>query len=108
MPQEWGVILLFLSHNEEYPPPFWGHSVFLNLKKHYVIPDYVGYPNTIVASLYPPNTVPFRVVREQGGLAGYAHGAGVHFPVDLALETVDFVEANGPGAMEPLYRAWNC
>jgi dipeptidyl aminopeptidase/acylaminoacyl peptidase len=97
-----------LYHNQEYHPPFWGHSVFLNLKKHYVIPDYVGYPNTIVASLYPPNTVPFQVVREQGGLAGYAHGAGAHFPVDLALETVDFVEANGPGAMEPLYRAWNC
>jgi TolB protein len=97
-----------LYHNQEYHPPFWGHSVFLNLKKHFVIPDYVGYPNTIVGSLYPPNTVPFRVVREQGGLAGYAHGAGANFPVDLALETVDFVEANSPGAMDPLYRAWNC
>ncbi len=27
---------------------------------------------------------------------------------DLALENVDFVEANSMGAMEPLYHAWNC
>ncbi|MBI3778979.1 MAG: CehA/McbA family metallohydrolase, partial [Gammaproteobacteria bacterium] len=97
-----------LYFNQEYHPPFWGHSAFLNLKKHYVIPDYVGYQNTIVASLFPPNTVPFRVTREQGGLAGYAHGAGANFAADLALENVDFVEANSAEAMEPLYKAWNC
>ena len=97
-----------LYFNQEYHPPFWGHSVFLNLKKHVIIPDYVGYQNTIVNSLYPPNTVPFRIVRQEGGLAGYAHGAGPQFPVDLALENVDFVEANGIEAMEPLYKAWNC
>ncbi|MBI3696536.1 MAG: CehA/McbA family metallohydrolase, partial [Acidobacteria bacterium] len=62
----------------------------------------------IVASLFPPNTVPFRVTREQGGLAGYAHGAGPNFATDLALDNVDFVEANSAEAMEPLYHAWNC
>ena len=96
-----------LFHSQEYHPPFWGHSVFLNIKDHVIIPEYVGYPNTIVESLYPPNTVPFRVARQQGALAGYAHGAGANFPVDMALETVDFVEANSAGGMEPLYRAWN-
>jgi len=68
----------------------------------------VGYQNTIVDSLYPPNTVPFRLVRAAGGLAGYAHGAGANFAADLALENVDFVEVNDLNAMEPLYRAWNC
>jgi len=97
-----------LFHSQEYHPPFWGHASFLNLKKHLVIPDYVNYQNTIVASLFPTNTTAFQVAREQGGLAGYAHGAGLHFPVDLALENVDFVEANAIGGMEPLYRAWNC
>ncbi len=97
-----------LYFNQEYHPPFWGHSTFLNLKKHIVIPDYVGYQNTIVDSLYPTNTTPFRVAREQGGLAGYAHGAGPHFPVDLALENVDFVEANALEGMQALYKAWNC
>jgi TolB protein len=97
-----------LYHNQEYHPPFWGHAVFLNLTKHVIIPDYVGYQNTIVDSLYPPNTVPFRVVREGGGLAGYAHGAGPNFAADLALENVDFVEVNSLDAMQPLYRAWNC
>lgn len=101
-----GTRLLF--HSQEYHPPFWGHATFLNLKKHIVIPDYVGYQNTIVDSIYPTNTTPFRVAREQGGLAGYAHGAGPHFPVDLALDNVDFVEANAITGMEPLYRAWNC
>jgi hypothetical protein len=97
-----------LYHNQEYHPPFWGHSVFLNLKQHLIIPDYVGYQNTIVASLYPTNTTAFEAARAQGALAGYAHGAGSHFPVDLALGTVDFVETNSAAGMEPLYRAWNC
>ena len=97
-----------LYHNQEYHPPFWGHSVFLNLTKHLIIPDYVGYQNTIVDSLYPPNTIPFRIVREQGGLAGYAHGAGPNFAADLALDNVDFVEVNSMEAMVPLYHAWNC
>jgi Tol biopolymer transport system component len=96
-----------LYHSQEYHPPFWGHAVFLNIKDHVIIPEYVGYPNTIVESLYPPNTVPFRVARAQGALTGYAHGAGANFPVDMALETVDFVEANSAEAMTPLYRAWN-
>ncbi|MBL8290975.1 MAG: CehA/McbA family metallohydrolase [Bryobacterales bacterium] len=97
-----------LFHAQEYHPPFWGHAAFLNLTKHLVMPDYVGYQNTIVASLAPSNTVPFKVTRDQGGLAGYAHGAGPHFAVDLALENVDFVEANALAGMEPLYKAWNC
>ncbi len=97
-----------LYHNQEYHPPFWGHSVFLNLKEHLIIPDYVGYRNTVVASLYPANTTAFQAARVQGALAGYAHGAGAHFPVDLALGTVDFVEVNTAEAMAPLYRAWNC
>jgi len=97
-----------LYFNQEYHPPFWGHSTFLNLMQHVIIPDYVGYQNTIVDSLYPPNTEPFRIVREEGGLAGYAHGAGPGFAADLALDNVDFVEANSMEAMEPLYRAWNC
>lgn len=97
-----------LFHSQEYHPPFWGHATFLNLKKHIVIPDYVGYQNTIVDSISPTNTTPFRVAREQGGLAGYAHGAGPHFAVDLALDNVDFVEANALTGMEPLYKAWNC
>lgn len=97
-----------LFHSQEYHPPFWGHASFLNLKKHYVVPDYVGYQNTIVDSIFPTNTEPFRVTRDQGGLAGYAHGAGPHFAVDLALENVDFVEANAIATMETLYKAWNC
>jgi TolB protein len=97
-----------LFHNQEYHPPFWGHAAFLNLKQHYVIPDYVGYQNTIVASLYPSNTTAFQVARAQGALAGYAHGAGRNFAADLALDNVDFIEVNTIEGMEPLYRAWNC
>jgi len=96
-----------LFHSQEYHPPFWEHAAFLNLKQHLVMPDYVGYQNTVVGSLHPSNTVPFQVARDQGGLAGYAHGAGSHFPVDLALGNVDFVEVNTLAGMEPLYRAWN-
>ncbi|MFN7920505.1 MAG: CehA/McbA family metallohydrolase [Bryobacteraceae bacterium] len=97
-----------LFHGQEYHPPFWGHATLLNLKQHYVIPDYTGYQNTVVDSIYPSNSTPYRVARAQGGLAGYAHGAGPHFAVDLALDNVDFVEANALSGMEPLYKAWNC
>lgn len=96
-----------LYHNQEYHPPFWGHAVFLNLKEHLIIPTYVGYPNTAVASLYPPNTIPFRSGHEQGSMNGYAHEPGANFPVDLAMGTVDFIEANWPETMDTLYQAWN-
>ncbi len=97
-----------LFHSQEYHPPFWGHATLLNLKQHLVMPDYVGYQNTVVDSIYPSNSTAFRVARDQGGIAGYAHGAGPHFPVDLAMDNVDFAEVNGISGMEPLYRAWNC
>lgn len=97
-----------LYHNQEYHPPFWGHAVFLNLKEHLVIPDYVGYANTVVKSIYPTNTAAFQVVKAQGGLTGYAHDTGANLPVDLALGTVDFLETNWPETMETLYHAWNC
>ncbi len=94
--------------NQEYHPPFWGHATFLNLTKHVIIPDYVGYYNTIVSSIYPPTEVPFRIVREEGGLSGCAHGATPSFAANLALDNLDFVEVNAIGAIEPLYHAWNC
>jgi TolB protein len=97
-----------LFHSQEYHPPFWGHAVFLSLKEHLIIPDYVGYSNTVVNSSYPTNTTVFRVAKAQGALTGYAHDTGAHLPVDLALGTVDFLEANWPETMETLYRAWNC
>jgi TolB protein len=97
-----------LFHNQEYHPPFWGHAVFLNLKEHLIIPDYVGYANTVVNSIYPTNTTAFRVAKEQGALTGYAHDTGANFPVDLALGMVDFMEANWLETMEMLYHAWNC
>jgi len=97
-----------LYHNQEYHPPFWGHAVFLNLTQHLIIPAYVGYANTAVESIYPPNTIPFRVARDEDALTGYAHEPGANFPVDLALGTVDFVEANWPDTMTTLYHAWNC
>jgi hypothetical protein len=96
-----------LFHSQEYHPPFWGHAVFLGLKEHLIIPDYVGYANTVAASSYPTNTTVFRVAKAQGALTGYAHDTGAHLPVDLALGTVDFLEANWPETMETLYHAWN-
>ena len=97
-----------LFHNQEYHPPFWGHAVFLNLKEHLIIPDYVGYANTVVSSIYPTNTTAFQVAKAQGAVTGYAHDTGANLPVDLALGTVDFLEANWPATMETLYHAWNC
>ncbi len=65
-----------LFHAQEYHPPFWGHATFLNIKKHLIMPDYVGYQNTVVDSLFPSNTVPFRRHARSEGACGVCSRRG--------------------------------
>src|SRR2546426_8750859 len=44
-------------HDQEYHPSYWGHTGLLGLSDHYLLPEYVGYPNTAAASLYPMNEI---------------------------------------------------
>ncbi len=97
-----------LYHGQEFHTGFWDHTGILNLRDHYLLPDYAGDPNTAVASVYPPNAVIADLVHAQGGLFGYVHpfdappnpfdstqGLSSELPVDVALGKVDYLEVMG-------------
>jgi hypothetical protein len=113
-----------LRVDQEYRPPFYGHVNFINLTRHLISPFTTGYEGTAIESLYPSNTDMFRLARAQGALGGYVHpwssdpttatyGVARGFPVDLALETFDYLEVLTSAAMfthtaQVWHRALNC
>jgi TolB protein len=96
-----------LLHAQEFHTSYWGHVGALNLKKHYLLPDYSSYQNSAMASPYPTNTVVADLVHAQGGLMGYVHPYEIEdmpdpsaarnhaLPVDVALGKVDYLEVLG-------------
>jgi len=99
---------VMLLHGQEFHTSFWGHLGLLNLKEHLILPDYSGYPQTAVSSLYPHNGFVADVAHRQGGFVGYAHPYEIpeifpdqsptisHTdPVDAALGRVDYYEVLG-------------
>jgi hypothetical protein len=78
------------------------------LKEHLIMPDYSGYPETAVSSLFPHNTFVADRAHEQKALVGYVHpfeqsdvlpdqSPSLHhaLPVDAALGKVDYYELVG-------------
>src|SRR5437762_3237938 len=61
-------------HDQEYHTSYWGHTGLLGLSDHYLLPEYVGYPNTAAASLYPMNADVADLAHAQGALFGYEIG----------------------------------
>jgi TolB protein len=97
-----------IFHAQEFHTGFWDHVGLLNLRDHYLLPDYAGYPNTALASLYPPNAIIADLAHAQGGLVGYVHpfdslpdpfdtthALSLELPVDVALGKVDYLEVMG-------------
>ncbi|HYL22674.1 MAG TPA: CehA/McbA family metallohydrolase, partial [Gemmatimonadales bacterium] len=97
-----------LMHGQEYHTSFWGHTAFLGLTDHYILPEYAAYPNTAAASLYPANADVGDLAHAQGALFGYVHPFDsrpdpadtstpltYELPVDAALGKVDYVEVMG-------------
>lgn len=95
-------------HAQEFHTSFWGHLGLLNLNDHLIIPDYSGYPNTAVESLFPHNGFIADKAHEQHALVGYVHpfeqseifpNQSVtlfnELPVDVALDKVDYYELIG-------------
>ncbi len=114
-----------LFHGQEFHTSYWGHLGLINLTDHLLFPDYAGYVNTAVASLFPPNAVIADLAHEQHGLAGYAHPFDLlpdpgdkntpltdELPVDVALGKVDYLEVLGfsdhKATTEVWYRLLNC
>ena len=99
---------LLLVHDQEYHTSYWGHTGLLGLRDHYLLPEYVGYPNTAAASLYPMNADVADLAHAQGALFGYVHPFDTQpdpadtterltyeLPVDAALGKVDYMEVMG-------------
>src|SRR5213078_3376530 len=87
---------------------YWGHTGLLGLNDHYLLPEYVGYPNTAAASLYPMNADVADLAHAQGALIGYVHPFDTppdpadtaqpltyELPVDVALGKLDYLEVMG-------------
>src|SRR6266480_409581 len=99
---------VLLLHDQEYHTSYWGHTGLLGLRDHYLLPEYVGYPNTAAASLYPTNADVADLAHAQGALFGYVHPFDTQpdptdsterltyeLPVDAALSKVDYMEVMG-------------
>jgi Tol biopolymer transport system component len=113
-----------LFHGQEFHTSYWGHLGLLNLKHNFLLPDYVSYPNTAAASLYPANANVADLAHAQQGLVGYVHplesvpdpvkdaALTYELPVDVALGKVDYIEVVGfadhKSAAEVWYRLLNC
>jgi hypothetical protein len=62
-----------IFHSQEYHTSFWGHLGLLHLDDHLLLPGFVAYKHTAMASPYPDNGVIADLAHAQGGLVGYVH-----------------------------------
>src|SRR5438046_1571104 len=89
----------------------WAHTGSLGLSDPYLVPEYVGYPSTAAASLYPMNADVADLAHAQGALFGYVHPFDTppdpsdttapltyELPVDVALGRVDYMAVMGYSA----------
>ena len=115
-----------IVHDQEYHTSVWGHVGLLGLRDHVLLPGYAGYAATVAASLWPMNDAVADLARAQGAIVGYVHpfdsdpapedttrALTAEFPVDVALDKVDYYEALGfvddPMATAHVwYRMLNC
>jgi TolB protein len=96
-----------LLHAQEFHTSFWGHLGLLHLSDHLLLPDYVSYRHTALASPWPHNGEIADLAREQGALVGYVHVAdfpidppnekslSFELPADVAHGKVDYMEVMG-------------
>ena len=113
-----------LMFGQEFHTSYWGHLGLLNLTRNFLIPDYVAYPNTAAASLFPANATVADMAHEQQALVGYVHPyesipdpatdalLAHELPVDVALGKVDYIEVLGfsdhKSTAAVWYRLLNC
>jgi TolB protein len=106
-----------LLHGQEFHTSYWGHLGLLHLTRNFLLPDYVAYPDTAAASLFPTNATVADLAHEQGGLVGYVHPFDTYpdpskdaltdeLPVDVALGKVDYIEVLGFADHKSTAKVW--
>lgn len=109
-----------IAQAQEFHTSVWGHLGLIGLEEHLLISDYVGYPETAVASHYPDNATIARRAHEQGALVGYVHpydppapdpsgeGRLTHsLPADVALGLIDYIEVVGFSDHRTVESVWH-
>ena len=96
---------MLLVPAQEYHTSFWGHLGLIGLTDHLLLPDFVAYTNTGMASAYPDNIAIARLAHQQGALVGYVHPfdpgpepntySAHAIPVSAALGLIDYYETVG-------------
>ena len=96
-----------IAHAQEFHTSFWGHLGLLNLRDHYISPDFSAYRHTAMASPWPHNGIIADLAHAQQGVVGYVHpfdtvpdpakdAALTHqLPADVAHGKVDYMEVVG-------------
>ena len=96
-----------IAHAQEYHTSFWGHLGLLNLRDHYVTPDFSAYRHTAMASPWPHNGVVADLAHAQQGVVGDVHPFDTipdpakdpvlthQLPADVAQGKVDYIEIVG-------------
>jgi len=92
---------------QEYHTSYWGHLGLLDLREHFLTPDFSAYQLSALASPYPHNGAVADLAHAQGALVGYVHPFDWEIvpdkeksltnalPVDVALGKVDYIEVVG-------------
>jgi hypothetical protein len=97
----------WIIQGQEFHSSYWGHLGLLDLKDHFLTPDFSAYQGTAMASAWPDNGEVARLAHAQGALVGYAHPFDLpvvpekeaslsnELPADVAMGRVDYYEVVG-------------
>jgi Tol biopolymer transport system component len=92
---------------QEFHTSYWGHLGLLDLRDHFLTPDFSAYQQSALTSPYPHNGAVADLAHAQGALVGYVHPFDWEvvpekeksltnaLPVDVALGKADYIEVVG-------------
>ena len=100
-----GGVTIFQA--QEFHTSYWGHLGLLDLRDHFLTPDFSAYQQSALTSPYPHNGAVADLAHAQGALVGYVHPFDWEvvpekeksltnaLPVDVALGKADYIEVVG-------------
>jgi hypothetical protein len=100
-----GGVTIFQA--QEFHTSYWGHLGLLDLRDHFLTPDFSAYQQSALTSPYPHNGAVADLAHAQGALVGYVHpfdweivpdkekSLTSALPVDVALGKADYIEVVG-------------
>ena len=112
-----GGVTIFQA--QEFHTSYWGHLGLLNLRDHFLTPDFSAYQHSALTSPYPHNGAVSDLAHAQGALVGYVHPYDWEIvpekeksltnalPVDVALGKADYIEVVGFSDHKATAQVWH-